>query len=48
MMFRVPGRPKAVTLDNQPLQQSEFSADNHLFWLRFSNEPRPRELVLQF
>jgi len=48
VLFRVPSKPRAVILDGQPLDQGEFSADDHLFWIRFPNEPRPRELALQF
>jgi hypothetical protein len=48
LLLRVPSKPRSVTLDSQPLEQCEYSADGGLFWVRFPNEPRPRELGLQF
>lgn len=40
--------PRAVVLDGQPLDTYEYSAENHLLWIHFANEARPRELSVQF
>lgn len=48
MLFRAPRAPLAATLDGQALEEVTFSAGESLLWLRFPNEPHPRQLVLKF
>jgi hypothetical protein len=40
--------PKAVTLEGETVSDVEFSKEDDLVWVRFQNESRPRNLVLQF
>ena len=40
--------PAAVTLAGQPLKDFEYSAADHLLWVRFVNESRARELSVRF
>jgi hypothetical protein len=40
--------PKSVRLDQISLDGYEFDANEHLLRIRFSNEARPRELMVQF
>jgi hypothetical protein len=40
--------PRSVTLAGKPLQDFEFSAGEHLLWIRFPNEVAPQELRVQF
>lgn len=48
MLYALNGAPKSVTLAGQPLNTTEYSAREHLLWIRFPNQSRPRELELQF
>jgi hypothetical protein len=41
-------RPRSVTLSGTPIQECDYSEENHLVWVRFKNESSPRELVLNF
>jgi hypothetical protein len=43
-----PKSPRSVTLDGKPLNDFNYSADEKLLWIRFTNESRPRELVMKF
>jgi len=40
--------PRTVTLAGNPVETVEFSAGDKLLWIRFPNEPRQRELVVNF
>jgi len=42
------GVPHSVTLAAMPLTNSEYSAEHHVLWIQFTNESRPRELVLRW
>jgi hypothetical protein len=48
ILFSVPAEPRSITLEGQALDGGQYSAKDHLFWVRFPNEPRPRELLLTF
>jgi hypothetical protein len=41
-------KPRSVTLSGAPIQECDYSGENHLVWVRFKNESTPRELVLNF
>lgn len=40
--------PRSVTLDKEPLKDFDYSAADHLLWVRFVNEARPRTLSIEF
>jgi hypothetical protein len=42
------GAPRTVTLDGKTLETTEYSAADHLLWIRFANQSLPRELKLVF
>jgi hypothetical protein len=42
------GAPRTVSLAGQPLEKVEYSASEHLVWLRFENQATARELRLSF
>jgi hypothetical protein len=48
VLFRVPSRPKAITLAGQSLNNCQYSAADHLLWVRFNNTAQPRRLALSF
>jgi hypothetical protein len=48
MLVRVPSAPRSITLAGQPLESFKYAAEDGLLWIRFTNETRPRELVLDF
>lgn len=48
MLLRTPRAPRAITLDAQPVEQSNHSAAEGLLWIRFPNQARPRELTVNF
>jgi hypothetical protein len=48
VLLRLPAKPLSAELDGQPLTISRFDASTRLAWLKFANQPRPRELVLRF
>jgi hypothetical protein len=47
MLLRCAAAPLAVTLDGQPVADVKFSAPDHLLWVRFANEARPRQLGIR-
>ncbi len=48
LLFQTSQAPKSITLDGQPVEQTEFSKADKLLWIRFENEARPRTLELNF
>jgi hypothetical protein len=48
MLLHCAAAPRSVTLDGQPVADVKFSAPDHLLWLRFPNEARPRQLAIRF
>jgi hypothetical protein len=40
--------PASITLAGEPIKSFNHSAEHGLLWIRFTNESRPRELVLRF
>lgn len=48
VLAALPRAPRVVRLDQQPLDTFEFDAAAGLLRLRFANEPRPRELSVEF
>lgn len=40
--------PAAIKLDQQPLDSYQYNAEEGLLYVRFPNEPRPRELSVEF
>jgi hypothetical protein len=47
MLLRCASAPLSVTLDGQPVGEVQFSAPEHLLWLRFTHEARPRRLAIR-
>ena len=48
VLLRVPRQPHRVTLAGEPISECEYSAADHLLWVRFTNRAEPRELALAF
>ena len=48
LLLRAPAAPQSVTLAGQPLGALKYAAEERLLWIRFPNETKPRELVIQF
>jgi hypothetical protein len=48
VLLSAPTGPRSITVDGQSLDATNYSANDRLLWLRFTNESRPRELVLRF
>lgn len=48
LLFRLAAPPQAVTLDDQPVADTEFSNQSGLLWVRFANSATPRVLRLKF
>jgi len=48
VLLSAPRPPTSITLDGQPLDTVRYSTEHGLLWLRFTNESKPRELVLRF
>ena len=48
MLFSTSKPPNAVTLDQEPLTSFNFDANERLLYVRFPNEARPRNLVVNF
>jgi hypothetical protein len=48
VLLHAPKPPREITLAGQPLKDFEYSAAEKLLWIRFPNEPHPRELVVRF
>ncbi len=48
VLLHAPKPPRGITLAGQPCTDFEYSAAEKLLWLRFPNEPHPRELEVQF
>ena len=48
MLIESPRRPRAVTLAGETLNTFEYSEASHLLWIRFKNDPSPRDLVAEY
>jgi hypothetical protein len=48
MLVASSNAPRSVNLAGKPLQDFEYSAAEHLLWIRFPNETTPRELRVEF
>jgi hypothetical protein len=48
MLFRAAHAPKTVTLADQTVGRTEYSAADGLLWVHFTNEAWPRTLKLEF
>ena len=48
MLLRAARPPTSITLDGQPIEQFNFSKQDGLLWIRFTNEARPRSLSVNF
>jgi hypothetical protein len=48
VLLHSPKAPSSVALAGQPLQAFEYSPRERLLWIRFTNEARPRELVVNY
>ncbi len=48
VLVQAPAAPILVTLGGQPVEKFEYSATHRLLWVRFTNEPKPRELLVHF
>ena len=47
-LLRITKAPRSVFLKNKALSDWEYSASEHLLWLRFANAPEPQELTVNF
>jgi hypothetical protein len=49
VLMRMPGTgPRSVTLAGEPLKDFQYSPTEHLLWIRFENESKPRELAVEY
>ena len=48
VLLQAPKPPRAITLGGQACDQTEYSAADHLLWIRFANQSSPRELRVEF
>jgi hypothetical protein len=48
VLVRTPTAPRSVKLAGQPLETFKHAPEDRLLWIRFTNEARPRELVVEF
>ncbi len=48
MLLESPQAPRTVTLDGAKLTNFEYSAQEHLLWIHFSNDAAPHKLVVQY
>lgn len=48
ILISTPKAPKSVRLGGRPLESYSYDAAENLLHLRFANEPRPRELAVEF
>lgn len=47
VLLQWPEVPESVSLDGKPLTDWTYSKDEKLLWIRFPNEARPRDLLVQ-
>jgi hypothetical protein len=47
-LLHSPKPPREITLAGQTIKDFEYSAAEQLLWIRFPNEPSPREMVVRF
>jgi hypothetical protein len=47
-LLRAPRAPRSVLLAGKALDAVHYEAEQGLLWVRFTNEPAPRELSVQF
>lgn len=48
VLMESPRPPRAVHLEGKPLADFTYSEREKLLWIRFENEPAPRELLVEF
>jgi hypothetical protein len=48
VLLRAADAPRFVTLAGRPLESVDYSPEDRLLWIRFTNEARPRELTIGF
>lgn len=48
MLLRTTKPPSSITLDGQAIELFNFSKQDGLLWIRFTNEARPRSLSVRF
>ncbi|MHB8522101.1 MAG: hypothetical protein ACYDH9_15255 [Limisphaerales bacterium] len=48
VLLRMPSTPRRVSLEGASLDAYRYDAAARLLWIRFPNEPRPRELVIDY
>jgi hypothetical protein len=48
VLLKTGKNPRNVRLAGKPVTDLRYSTENKLLWVRFANEPTPRELVLDF
>ncbi len=48
MLLRAERPPTSITLDGQAVERFNFSKQDGLLWIRFTNEARPRSLTVNF
>lgn len=48
VLMQARSKPASIALDGESIKSFEFSAEERLLWIRFGNEPRPRELTVRF
>jgi hypothetical protein len=48
VLVRSAASPRSITLENDSVKDFDYSAKDHLLWVRFANQARPRTLTIQF
>ena len=48
VLLRLPAKPLSAELDSQALEVSRFDPATGLAWFKFSNQARPRELLVRY
>jgi hypothetical protein len=48
VLLRTPQAPRSVSLAGQPLTTFQYSPEDGLLWIRFTNDAKPRELGVEF
>jgi len=48
LLLRAPAKPKAATLNGQPIADQSYDEANHLLWLRFPNQSTPQKIKVDY
>ncbi len=48
ILIHSPTPPRSIALAGEPLSTFTYSSTDHLLWIRFTNNAKPRQLVVQY